>query len=108
MPREAAFAEQNLGQWQGMNRAAFLASRPVGSHWFADIDEPAPDGESFGLGGEFGAGFIGYAPFGMADVDGEAEVGPFEPVEIVEENDRRAAGETGSDEVRPSGTTKTR
>ena len=25
-----AFAEQNLGQWQGMNRAAFLASRPVG------------------------------------------------------------------------------
>jgi len=47
MPREAAFAEQNLGQWQGMNRAAFLASRPVGSHWFADIDKPAPDGESF-------------------------------------------------------------
>ena len=30
-----------------MNRAAFLASRPVGSHWFADIDEPAPGGESF-------------------------------------------------------------
>jgi alpha-ribazole phosphatase len=47
MPREAAFAEQNLGQWQGMNRAAFLASRPVGSHWFADINEPAPGGESF-------------------------------------------------------------
>ena len=47
MPREAAFAEQNLGQWQGMNRAAFLASRPTGSHWFADIDEPAPGGESF-------------------------------------------------------------
>jgi alpha-ribazole phosphatase len=47
MPREAAFAEQNLGQWQGMNRAAFLASRPVGSHWFAGIDEPAPGGESF-------------------------------------------------------------
>jgi broad specificity phosphatase PhoE len=42
-----AFAEQNLGQWQGMNRAAFLASRPVGSHWFAAIDEPAPGGESF-------------------------------------------------------------
>jgi alpha-ribazole phosphatase len=47
MPHEAALAEQNLGQWQGMNRAAFLASRPVGSHWFAGIDEPAPGGESF-------------------------------------------------------------
>jgi alpha-ribazole phosphatase len=47
MPHEAAFAEQHLGQWQGMNRAAFLASRPVGSHWFAGIDEPAPGGESF-------------------------------------------------------------
>jgi len=47
MPHEAAFAEQNLGQWQGMNRAAFLASRPLGSHWFAGIDEPAPGGESF-------------------------------------------------------------
>jgi len=42
-----AFAEQNLGQWQGMNRAAFLASRPAGSNWFADIDVPAPGGESF-------------------------------------------------------------
>ncbi len=47
MTREAAFAEQHLGQWQGMNRAAFLASRPVGSHWFADIDVAAPGGESF-------------------------------------------------------------
>jgi len=47
MPREAAFAEQHLGQWQGMNRAEFIASRPVGSHWFADINEPAPGGESF-------------------------------------------------------------
>ena len=47
MAREADFAEQNLGQWQGMNRAAFLASRPVGSNWFADISEPAPGGESF-------------------------------------------------------------
>ncbi len=44
---EPAFAEQHLGQWQGMNRAAFIASRPVGSHWFADIDEPVPGGESF-------------------------------------------------------------
>lgn len=47
MTKEAAFAEQHLGQWQGVNRAAFLASRPAGSHWFADIDEPAPGGESF-------------------------------------------------------------
>jgi alpha-ribazole phosphatase len=47
MQREAALAEQHLGEWQGMNRAAFLASRPVGSHWFADIDEAAPGGESF-------------------------------------------------------------
>ena len=47
MTKEAAFAEQNLGRWQGMNRAAFIASRPVGSSWFADINEPAPAGESF-------------------------------------------------------------
>jgi alpha-ribazole phosphatase len=47
MPHVAAFAEQHLGDWQGMNRAAFLASRPVGSHWFAAIDEAAPNGESF-------------------------------------------------------------
>jgi broad specificity phosphatase PhoE len=45
--QEAAFAEQHLGAWQGMNRAAFLASRPPGSHWFADINEPPPGGESF-------------------------------------------------------------
>ena len=47
MQQEKAFAEQHLGEWQGMNRAAFLASRPIGSHWFAAIDEPAPGGESF-------------------------------------------------------------
>lgn len=47
MPWEADLAEQNLGRWQGMNRAAFIASRPVGSSWFADINEPAPGGESF-------------------------------------------------------------
>ena len=45
--QEAAFAEQHLGAWQGMNRAAFLASRPPGAHWFADISEPPPGGESF-------------------------------------------------------------
>jgi alpha-ribazole phosphatase len=47
MTKEAAFAEQHLGQWQGMNRAAFLANQPVGSSWFADVNEPAPGGESF-------------------------------------------------------------
>jgi alpha-ribazole phosphatase len=47
MPHIAAFAEQHLGQWQGMNRKAFLASRPPGNHWFADINEPPPGGESF-------------------------------------------------------------
>jgi len=47
MAKEAALAEQHLGKWQGMNRAAFLASRPLGSHWFAAIDEAAPGGESF-------------------------------------------------------------
>jgi alpha-ribazole phosphatase len=47
MAKEAAFAEQHLGQWQGMNRAAFIASRPPGINWFADISEPAPGGESF-------------------------------------------------------------
>ena len=47
MAKEAALAEQHLGEWQGMNRAAFLASRPLGSHWFAAIDEAAPGGESF-------------------------------------------------------------
>ena len=45
--RSRHFAEQHLGEWQGMNRAAFLASRPPVSHWFAAIDEPAPGGESF-------------------------------------------------------------
>jgi alpha-ribazole phosphatase len=47
MAHEADLAEQHLGEWQGMNRAAFVASRPAGSHWFADIDVPPPGGESF-------------------------------------------------------------
>jgi alpha-ribazole phosphatase len=47
MARYADLAEQNLGKWQGMNRAAFIASRPPGSSWFADINQPAPGGESF-------------------------------------------------------------
>ena len=49
MQHEPELAEQHLGDWQGLNRAAFFASRPinVGSYWFAPIDEPSPNGESF-------------------------------------------------------------
>jgi len=47
MPHVSAFAEQHLGRLQGMNRAAFYASLPVGTHWLTGIDEPAPGGESF-------------------------------------------------------------
>ena len=49
MPHIKDFAEQHLGEWQGLNRAAFFGSRPieVGSYWFAPIDEPSPNGESF-------------------------------------------------------------
>ncbi len=47
MPHEADLNEQHLGDWQGMNRAAFIASLPHGSHWFAPIDQPSPNGESF-------------------------------------------------------------
>src|ERR1700694_3306158 len=47
MPQVAALAEQHLGEWQGMNRAGFIARRPVRRHCFADIAEPAPGGESF-------------------------------------------------------------
>jgi alpha-ribazole phosphatase len=49
MPHEADFAEQHLGEWQGMNRAAFWASRsrePT-NNWFGPPDERAPGGESF-------------------------------------------------------------
>jgi broad specificity phosphatase PhoE len=47
--QEKAFAEQNLGEWQGRNRAEFFVSRPVevGSYWFAPAEERAPGGESF-------------------------------------------------------------
>jgi broad specificity phosphatase PhoE len=47
MPHVEAFAEQHLGELQGMNRAAFYASLPVGTHWLTGIDQPAPGGESF-------------------------------------------------------------
>ncbi len=47
MPHVGAFAEQHLGELQGMNRATFYASLPPGRHWLTGIDEPAPGGESF-------------------------------------------------------------
>jgi alpha-ribazole phosphatase len=47
MPHEAELAEQHLGEYQGMNREAFLASRPFGNNWFGPIDQPTPGGESF-------------------------------------------------------------
>ena len=46
-PEGWGVAEQRRGRWQGMNRAAFQATRPPGSSWFADINELAPGGESF-------------------------------------------------------------
>jgi broad specificity phosphatase PhoE len=49
LTREAAFAEQHLGAWQGRDRAEFFAARApeIGSYWFAPADERAPGGESF-------------------------------------------------------------
>ncbi|GAC1553782.1 MAG: histidine phosphatase family protein [Beijerinckiaceae bacterium] len=42
-------AEQNLGDWQGLDRAGFFATRKLtpGSFWFGPADERAPGGESF-------------------------------------------------------------
>lgn len=44
-----AFAEQHLGDWQGLERRAFYAERKVGTHtlWFAPATERPPNGESF-------------------------------------------------------------
>ncbi len=43
------FAEQHLGEWQGLNRAEFFAARAHLSHpfWFGPASERAPGGESF-------------------------------------------------------------
>ncbi|HMB09883.1 histidine phosphatase family protein [Saliniramus sp.] len=43
------FAEQFLGDWQGLAREAFFAGRrpQAGSYWFGPADERAPGGESF-------------------------------------------------------------
>ena len=49
-PRSIAdLAEQNLGDWQGLNRAEFFKTRKPspGSYWFGPADERAPNGESF-------------------------------------------------------------
>jgi alpha-ribazole phosphatase len=45
----AEFAEQHLGEWQGLNRVEFFASRANLSHpfWFGPASERAPGGESF-------------------------------------------------------------
>ena len=42
-------AEQNLGAWQGLDRAAFFGEREPtpSSYWFAPADERPPAGESF-------------------------------------------------------------
>jgi alpha-ribazole phosphatase len=43
------FAEQHLGEWQGMNRAEFFAARAHLNHpfWFGPSSERPPGGESF-------------------------------------------------------------
>ncbi|WP_031335054.1 histidine phosphatase family protein [Rhodopseudomonas sp. B29] len=47
--QDADLNEQHLGDWQGTNRQAFFAKQPIDldTFWFAPIDEPAPNGESF-------------------------------------------------------------
>ncbi len=43
------FAEQHLGDWQGLDRRTFLMNRrqEPDSFWYATADERAPNGESF-------------------------------------------------------------
>ncbi|WP_375784898.1 hypothetical protein ACE10Z_35485 [Bradyrhizobium sp. Pha-3] len=43
--QEAGFAEQNLGEWQGLNRAAFFLSYPIEVGWATD--SPAPGRRDF-------------------------------------------------------------
>lgn len=45
----STFAEQNLGDWQGLDRAQFDSSRELSPHkfWVAPADERPPGGESF-------------------------------------------------------------
>lgn len=44
-----ALAEQNLGEWQGLDRTRFFAERQPSatSYWFAPAEERPPGGESF-------------------------------------------------------------
>jgi len=44
-----AFAEQNFGLWQGVDRQEFFAGRPRAPHsfWYCPAHERAPGGESF-------------------------------------------------------------
>lgn len=46
---EEDLAEQNLGDWQGLDRREFLMNRPQepDSFWYASAEERAPHGESF-------------------------------------------------------------
>jgi alpha-ribazole phosphatase len=43
------FAEQHLGEWQGLERKPFYAQRRIGTHafWFAAADERPRGGESY-------------------------------------------------------------
>jgi alpha-ribazole phosphatase len=47
--QEKDFAEQNFGDWQGLDRASFLQSRKQepDTYWYAPAEERAPNGESF-------------------------------------------------------------
>ena len=49
MEQVADLNEQHLGDWQGLNRAEFFASRKISlsSFWFAPIADRSPNGESF-------------------------------------------------------------
>ena len=47
--QERDFAEQNFGDWQGLDRETFMKSRvqEPDAYWYAPADERAPNGESF-------------------------------------------------------------
>ena len=47
--QDADFAEQHLGDWQGLDRHTFLMDRTQepDSFWYATAEERAPNGESF-------------------------------------------------------------
>jgi broad specificity phosphatase PhoE len=49
LTQDKDLAEQHLGDWQGLDRRAFLMGRTQepDSFWYSDADERAPNGESF-------------------------------------------------------------